>query len=292
LHLSYHLRLRVTSRQATKTLAQPVIRLCYTVAMQPTPYSHINKLLNSLLSQLQDILGKKLIGLYLCGSLVLGDFDPTISDIDLVATLSSDIDEREFEALQNMHTAFATTYKEWDDRIEVCYISVAALKTVRSRTSQIANISPGEPFHRRESRKEWLTDWYLVREKSITLFGPSPKTLIEPISKEEFIQAVKEQTKAWGEWIYDIHTRKSQAYAILTMCRALYAYKNGEQVSKKQAAIWAEKELPRWSSLIKNALLWREAWRDEDVNYEATLQETQQFVIFMMDLINVNHAAL
>ncbi len=254
--------------------------------MQPTSYSHINELLDNLLSQLQHVLEKKLIGLYLYGSLVLGDFDPTISDIDLVAALSSDIDEKEFEALQKMHTALATTRKEWDDRIEVCYISVTALKTVRSRTSQIANISPGEPFHRRESRKEWLTDWYLVREKGVTLFGPPPKTLIEPISKEEFLQAVTDQTKAWREWIHDIqHNRKSQAYAILTMCRALYAYKNGEQVSKKQAAMWAEKELPQWSSVIKKALLWREAWRDEEVNHEATFQETLHFVNCMIDLI-------
>lgn len=104
--------------------------------MQPTPYPHINELLERLLSQMQKILGKKLIGLYLYGSLVLGDFDADISDIDLVAALSSDIDEREFEALQKMHIAFAHAHKEWDDRIEVCYISVAALNSVRSRASQ------------------------------------------------------------------------------------------------------------------------------------------------------------
>lgn len=253
--------------------------------MQATSYHDINILLDVLLSRMQAILGEKLVGLYLDGSLVIGDFDPYISDIDLVAALSADLNDREFEELQKMHTGFANEHKEWDDRIEVCYISLAALNTVRSRTSNIVNISPGEPIHRRESIKEWLMSWYLVREKSVTLFGPSAKTIIEPISKEEFMQSVKDHAKSWGEWIHEMHTRKAQAYAILTMCRAFYACENGEQVSKKQAAIWAGKELPEWSQLIQNALAWREAWRDEGVDHDVTYPETVQFVMFVRDQI-------
>jgi len=246
----------------------------------PTPYADINELLEILLSEMQKILGEKLVGLYLYGSLVIGDFDPTISDIDLVVALVSDLDDKEFEALQKMHVDFAHQHKEWDDRIEVCYISLAALHAVKTGTSQVANISPGEPFHKRETSIEWLISWYVVRETSITLFGPSPKTIIEPISKDEFLQVIRTHAKAWDEWIHEMHNRKSQAYAILTMCRALYTLNYGEQVSKKQAALWAEKEFPEWASFIENALLWREAWRDENVDHDATFPDTLRFVRF------------
>ncbi|MGH2495275.1 MAG: aminoglycoside adenylyltransferase domain-containing protein [Ktedonobacteraceae bacterium] len=256
--------------------------------MQVTPYTNVNELLELILSSLQRILGTKLVGLYLCGSLVIGDFDPGISDIDLVAALSSEIDEKEFEALQKMHTDFAQQHREWDNRIEVCYISVAALNAVRSRTSIIANISPGEPFHRKESSREWLSNWYLVREKSVTLFGPSPKEVIESISKDEFIQNIRAHARAWGAWIYDMHTRGSQAYAILTMCRALYTCTTGEQVSKKQAALWAQQTLPEWSQLIQKAFLWREGRQDEQVDHAATFAETKRFVDFVRDLIATN----
>ncbi len=246
----------------------------------PTPYADINELLEILLSEMQKILGEKLVGLYLYGSLVIGDFDPTISDIDLVVALVSDLDDKEFEALQKMHVDFAHQHKEWDDRIEVCYISLAALHAVKTGTSQVANISPGDPFHKRETSIEWLISWYVVRETSITLFGPSPKTIIEPISKDEFLQVIRTHAKAWDEWIHEMHNRKSQAYAILTMCRALYTLNYGEQVSKKQAALWAEKEFPEWASFIENALLWREAWRDENVDHDATFPDTLRFVRF------------
>ncbi|MEZ0537617.1 nucleotidyltransferase domain-containing protein [Caldicellulosiruptoraceae bacterium PP1] len=53
--------------------------------MFPTPYEDINHLLNSLLSRIQNIFGTKFLGFYLYGSLVWGDFDKDISDIDLLA---------------------------------------------------------------------------------------------------------------------------------------------------------------------------------------------------------------
>ena len=248
----------------------------------PTVYANINQLLEILLSSMQKILGEKLVGLYLYGSLVIGDFDPTISDIDLVAALAFKLDDREFEALHKMHVDFAHEHQEWDNRIEVCYISLAALQTVKTETSLVANISPGEPFHTKETIKEWLVRWYVVRETSITLFGPDPKTIIEPISKAEFIEAIRANTKAWSDWIHDSHSRPSQAYAILTMCRALYTLKFGAQVSKKQAALWAEQQFPEWDWLIQNALLWREAWRDENVENDATYPDTLSFVRFMI----------
>ena len=62
--------------------------------------------------------------------------------------------------------------------------------------------------------------------------------------------------------------------------RALYTLKYGEQVSKKQATLWAEKEFPEWASLIESALLWREDWRDENVDHDAMFEDMLRFVCF------------
>src|SRR4051812_44647747 len=96
-----------------------------------TPYADINSLLAELLVGMQAILGTKLVALYLYGSLVTGDFDHEVSDIDLLAATASDIDDDEFMALQTMHHDFAVRHRVWDDRIEVAYLSVAGLKTFR-----------------------------------------------------------------------------------------------------------------------------------------------------------------
>src|SRR6266540_2885494 len=99
--------------------------------MQLTPYPDINDLLDTLLSQIQAVLHQKLVGVYLYGSLVWGDFDYDISDIDLLVATSSDIDDNEFSDLQRMHQDFVDQYKRWNDRIEIAYLSVAALQTFK-----------------------------------------------------------------------------------------------------------------------------------------------------------------
>lgn len=261
-----------------------------TMQIDATPFADINELLELILSRTQGILGKKLIGLYIFGSLVVGDFDYESSDIDLVAAITAELDENEFERLKMMHTDITLNNKTWDDRIEIGYISVENLKKSQPHFT-IALISPGEPFHVKEADTDWIINRYVLREKGITLFGPAPQTLVEPIAREELIQAVQEQAKEWREWIHHERSRNFQAFAILTMCRALYTVKTGEFVSKKQAALWAEKELPQWSSFIQHALLWREAWRDEQVEHDVTLPETLRFVRFAINLC-LNEAAV
>ncbi len=255
------------------------------LAMQPTSYPHVNDALNHLLAQLQTILADKFVGLYLYGSLVTGDFDDASSDIDLLTVLTSDLEAREFDALNKMQAAFVLNNPHWENRLEIAYVSLHALETFKTQTSTIGVISPGEPFHLKDAGRDWLMNWYMVREKGATLFGSTPDRIIEAISKAEFIEAVKAYVREWQDWFDEgVKTRPSQAYAILTMCRAMYTVQNGEQVSKKRAAVWAQKELPEWATLIGEALLWRKNWKD-DADHAATLPEARRFVHMVIDRI-------
>ena len=250
-----------------------------------TPYADIDALLSNLLGRMQRVLGDKLTGLYLYGSLVTGDFDHAISDIDLLAVLKSGLNAREFDGLLQMHDGFAAENPFWHGRIEVAYLPSAALKTFRSQVSKIAVISPGEPFHTKDAAREWLMNWWMVREHGVTLFGPLPGTLIDPISREEFLQNVREHTVLWGEWIEENRALPPQSYVIITACRALYAISHGEQASKKRAARWAQARYPQWAGLIGDALSWRAGAGHEGVDPETTYPETLRFVHFAIDQI-------
>jgi hypothetical protein len=252
---------------------------------QPTSYPDVNGVLDSLGSHIQRILAGNLVGLYLYGSLTTGDFDPEQSDIDLLAATALDLTSSEFEELRAMHHDFACANSRWNDRVEVAYLSMAALKTFRSYRRDIAVISPGEPFHLKDAGNEYLVNWYMAREKGIALFGPAPSAIIDPISRNEFVRTIREHALAWGEWLNDARERKSQAYAIITLCRALYTHKNGDQISKKKAVLWAQEELREWSDLIRNAEVWREAREEEPVDHAATYSETVRFVNFVRNQI-------
>ncbi len=249
--------------------------------MQATPHRDINRLLESLLSRMRRILQEKLVGLYLYGSLTTGDFDPESSDIDLLAATSTDITDAEFDALRSMHLDFARDNPEWEDRIDVAYLSVTALRTFRSKRSPIAIITPGEPFHMAEAGREWLMNWYAVREQGVALFGPPAEALIAPITREELAACIRDYVVEVGDRTTELSDRRQQAYAILTMCRALHLHRIGERASKRQAALWAREELPQWSGLIQSALTWREQRTDQ----LATGAETIRFVNFVRDQI-------
>lgn len=242
--------------------------------------------------RVQNVLGKKLLGFYLYGSLVWGDFDYEISDIDLLAVLSSDVDETEFMKLEKMHKHFVKEFPEWDDRIEVQYFSKEGLKNFRVKPSSMVVISPGDPLHKVQAGVDWLLNWYFVQDYGIAILGPSPSTFIDPISNEEFISAVKEQALEWKEYVKrTISSRPYQSYAILTMCRTLYTLKNKEQVSKKKAAAWAKEQIQSYAWLIEEALKWRADYKNDALNHEETYPITVEFVSYVIDLLRRYTAA-
>ena len=48
--------------------------------LNPTPYSDVNAVLHDFLANIQAIVGSHFVGMYVSGSLALGDFDPDSSD--------------------------------------------------------------------------------------------------------------------------------------------------------------------------------------------------------------------
>jgi hypothetical protein len=89
--------------------------------------------------------GRSLVGLYLHGSLATGDFEPDVSDIDLIAVLTDVPDASLVSQLRETHAWLAEDHRAWDDRIEVDYVSRRGLAECRTRTTTIARISPASP---------------------------------------------------------------------------------------------------------------------------------------------------
>jgi len=255
--------------------------------MKPIPHKQVNDLLSSLLSNIQNVLGKKLVGVYLYGSATAGDFDPNLSDIDLLAAVETEITDKEFFELEKMHSDFVQKYPEWKDRIEVAYYSLHGLKTFKNERSQIVVISPGEPLNIHDAGHDWLINWYVIQENGIAFFGPHQSTLIPKISKDEYVEWVKKQTLLWRDRIDDFDqktTTGSAAYAIYTMCRAMYAARYGQQASKKYAISWAQKEFPQWTSLLELAADWRNRqWHTKKEIVGSELPKVVEFVKFAIN---------
>jgi predicted nucleotidyltransferase len=213
------------------------------------------ELLNALAADVRGVLGSDLVGLYLYGSSVTGDFDPGVSDIDLVAVTAPEVDAIDLAGLERMHQRFVDRHPEWRDRLEIVYISHRTLESFRNSVGSLAVISPGEPFHVREDRVvDWLQNWYLVRETGIPLYGPDPATLFPRVTWTEFISATRRYMKEIRDQSREGAGPGELSYSILTMCRALRTVHLGIYSSKQQGAAWVRDRMPEWASVIDAAL--------------------------------------
>lgn len=258
--------------------------------MNPTANPQIHALLHELFLCIQKVFGDKFLGLYLYGSLVAGDFDRVISDIDLLAVVSEPVTDPELVSLKKLHDDIANNYPSWRDRVEVQYVSAAALQTFKTQKSTIVTISPGEPMHFIKAGRDWLINWFDVQEHGKVLFGPNPATFIPTISKEEYKASMREQAPCLHEWIrgYDSKSARGPcAYVVLTLCRIFYGVVHGEQVSKPKAASWVSNEFPQWAELIREATAWRDAqWDKKQEPIGQNLERVFEFGKFVTDTIS------
>jgi len=245
-----------------------------------SPPQEVTEILSALLSGLRQVLENNLVGVYLRGSLATGDFTPETSDLDVLAVTERSVDDAEFAALAALHTQLAALPNPYADRLEMAYIDRAALKHFEPG-QQHPTLGQGETLEWSEHRNNWILERWIMREHGVALLGPSPQTLIAPISSEDVRAAVRARLRDWADWANQpddpdwLLPRGHKAYVVETMCRALYTLGCGELSSKERAVEWAVETLPEpWRSTVERS----RAWRADDTVDLAIVPEVMQFV--------------
>jgi hypothetical protein len=245
-----------------------------------TSYPDVNAILGVLLDGVREILGDKLVGMYLYGSLSLGDFDPDSSDVDFLVVTTDVLPADMLDALRDLHARIAASGVRYAGKLEGSYFPRAALRRHDPANASHPTIGVDWEFGIREHGGNWIVERHIVRERGVTLWGPSPSTLIDPVSPDELKAAVCESLGFWHKALTDsawLEPRDYQAFAILTMCRALYTLNRGEVATKPDAARWALENLdPTWRPLVEKALVWRHQHEKDD------LAETLRFISFAL----------
>jgi hypothetical protein len=225
--------------------------------VNPTQYSDINSLLQELLSGVRAILADQFVGLYLYGSLSSGDFDQDRSDVDFVVVTNEEVSESAFQQLALMHSHLAAGGSKWAKKLEGAYIPQHSLRRHDRADAPHPFLNEGV-FRIETLTSDWIIQRFVIREQGIVVAGPDPKTLIDPIQPPDLQNAVRGVLRQW--WLPQLqqpsrlHERGYQAYAVLTMCRALYTLRHGAIASKPVSAEWTRKSLDlQWKGLIERA---------------------------------------
>ncbi|NIM95837.1 MAG: DUF4111 domain-containing protein [Anaerolineales bacterium] len=242
-----------------------------TTARAPIPYPEINTLLHELLSNVQSVLGKHFIGLYVYGSLASGDFNPGRSDVDFVVITDGELPEEMHSTLESMHARITGSGLKWASKLEGSYIPQAAIRRYDPSNARHPALRMDGTFDVDFHGSDWIIQSHMIREQGIALAGPNPQILIDPVEPEDLRQAVLGTLHEWWEPQLDditlLRSNEYQAYAVLTMCRMLYTLEFGKVNPKTAAAKWAQQTLgERWAPLIEEALAWQRGMKLDKLN--------------------------
>ena len=226
-----------------------------------TPYAGVNAILSVLLAEVQKVLAGQFVGLYLYGSLAGGDFNPETSDIDFLVVTAGEIPAETVSALEAMHRRLLSGGLKWAVKLEGAYIPQEAIRRYGINNLPRPCINEGN-FYLAPQGSDWIIQRHTIREQGLVLAGPDPRTLIDPVDPQDIRRAVLAYLDEWWSPMLDHPARlrgsEYQAYAIVSMCRALYTLQRGAIASKPVSARWAQKRLGKdWIELIEQALAWR-----------------------------------
>lgn len=203
----------------------------------------------------QRALGGKYYGLYIHGSLALGDFDMSTSDIDFMVVVSEALSENDFVNLDLMHQNFIERSGHWGNRLEGSYVDLDWLcNHYPPQTSR--------PYYNDGILKqalyghEWTLELYTLREYGLRVDGEDLKVYIPEISEGILREATHLLLEnSWmpltdGPYVFEPHYR---VYAVVTMSRALYMIEFGQVVSKVVAWEWVCSSIDaKYKNLVLN----------------------------------------
>ncbi|WP_159710646.1 aminoglycoside adenylyltransferase domain-containing protein [Geminicoccus flavidas] len=213
-------------------------------------------------------------GLYLVGSLALGDYQEGRSDIDFVALMQSLSAPEELDRLERVHAELAAPGVPPFDG---CYLDAAQL-----RETQACPLAVPFSLDGRLRRAEVCFDanpvtWFCLARHGLPLLGPAPAELaigLDEAVLRQFLQGNLESY--WRGWIAhgvaavaskgadDRMAAGTVAWGVLGIARIDCTLRTGRIVSKSAAGHWGLGAYPAgWRDVLQTALAARQGWIDQ-----------------------------
>lgn len=224
---------------------------------RPTPDRELNVVLHELVTSVQAILGDNFVAAYLQGSFAVGDWDAH-SDVDFLVAVDHKVPETHLAALQAMHARIYDLDSNWAKHLEGSYFPKETLRhDDPSRAPLLYLDNTSRELVRSDHDNTRVVRW-VTREYGITLAGPDPHELIDPVTADDLRHEVLATMRDWAQQIFanpaQMDNRWYQPFAVLSYCRMLHTLRTGRVGSKPAGAQWVTSALDsHWADLIERA---------------------------------------
>lgn len=245
----------------------------------------LNKFLTLLRKKVVCLLGDKIVGIYIYGSISYGDFEESRSDVDVMVFLKSKLSGVDIKALKKTYASPKIKNSKWIEKLEMDYVFVGDMDPMRNTVNTV--VFRGCKLIK--SSIEGLSmDLKNILECGIILYGPKPSVFIPEIREEllngalldKFIH-LKENAPKWSGLDF-----WNQMYIMIQLCRIIYSIKNGDNIiSKKKATEWCRENVPmKYRSIVETSLGGIDNW-ERPIDREIG-EKLFEFMSYVEELLN------
>jgi predicted nucleotidyltransferase len=225
----------------------------------PTVYPELNAVLGELVSGVRAILAENFCGAYLQGSFAVGDAD-VHSDVDFLVVTQDEVSVVQLAELQVMHKRIYALDVPWARHLEGSYVPRDSLRRLDPSRPPYLYLDNGSSELIWDNHCNTEGVRWSLREHGLTLAGPDPKSLVDPVSAAQLRAEVLATMREWVPWARE-PTRAGgmsqwkQTLLVLSYCRMLQTLDVGRVTSKREGGEWALGALDaEWAGLIQRAL--------------------------------------
>lgn len=203
-------------------------------------------------------------GLYLTGSVALGDFRPHTSDINFVVVTTERLTAAQHDALRRTHARIRSSFPR--PHFNGIYVTWEDLATNPQQCGPVASVLAGRLRLRASAEVNPVT-WRVLAERGIAVRGPHPDHVDiwdEPTMLRTWsFGNLEEQWRRWRAKAGRLITPRGLAvlgslvpsWSVLSVSRLHFTLRTGEVTSKSGAGFYALHAFPeRWERIVNECL--------------------------------------
>ncbi|SED22580.1 protein of unknown function [Nocardioides exalbidus] len=254
----------------------------------PTRYAELNGVLHDLVTEARVALGESFVGAYLQGSFALGAGDQH-SDCDFLIVVRERPDARQEAALRALHHDLPHRDGSWNRHLEGSYAVAADLRTTEGLGREWLYVDHGwdQMSWSTHCNQAW-TRW-ILREHGITLAGPCPVELMDPVPEDVLRGAARAGLDTLADDVLGWCPPTiawCQRYLVIQASRSLYTVRTAEVASKRDALRWVMMHAdPRWRPLLQQVLADRElGWEPDAPPRPGSLDAARDFAAYVAEV--------
>lgn len=217
------------------------------------------KLMNTVTAEYSRILGEKLVGVYIHGSVAFGCFNPEKSDIDFITVVESPLTLTEKEGLIRVLVDLTSAAPEKGFEMSVVLRSVCrdfvypTPYELHFSNLHLSKIRSGLTEYCRDMHgtdPDLAAHFTVIRHVGVAFCGADILSVFGQVPKEAYLDSIQNDVAGAEQQILE-----NPVYIILNLCRVLAYIREGVVLSKKSGGEWGIANLPEeYRLLVETAL--------------------------------------